>query len=714
MVRKILILTASPSDAARLRADKEMQKIQEKLEYAPRRRFRVIFKSARPDTFLDAIEDDRPEIVHFCGHGTAEGIVLESETGDKSRLIPTRVLRLVFKKKGYIKCVLLNACHSEIHASAISEHIPYTIGMEGEILDRAAIAFAGAFYKHLGNRKSIKEAFEKGYVAACLIDASDVPKLFQQQSLGMFSKSRSAAEYFVDLLKKQATRLDRRFVVFVTLAILSFSVILGLHYFFNPPQNSSSGERVLLAQSRDEPVEQHINNGVKAFADRHYEIAIKHFDEAIKKDRKNPELYIYRNNAYVRQKVQQEGARKHILAVSVPAKSGDSNQERAREMLRGIADAQVCFNGNTDPQYNQQNCLPNSNQYLLEVEIFDDKNDAKTAVNNAESIVDRQEIMAVIGHYSSEVTEAALDKYSESLSKIPVVSTATSSDISLNNFYRVVPSTKLLGKKLAEHIKGEDIKQVFVIEDELDTYSGDSADDFEEALRKEFDTSNQPNIQQILITFTGSETDTENHLLERQIGELGHNERFAVVMFPTSASSKDAPDRVEELDEDIDSIAKTVRSSGDRGILLGGNALLRAKSLKKDSYFENMIVSVPWFYEEFIEPEGYANQADSRWGGTVNWATAGCFDATQTIMSALMNLYEDNSFENVNYESEGLRQKLLNELGGVELTRQYTSGEDLKFSRSSRELIEREARLVQVVKNNDDNAKLKYKFKLVD
>jgi formylglycine-generating enzyme required for sulfatase activity len=57
---------------------------------------------------------------------------------------------------------LLNACYSEEQATAIVHHIDYVIGMNQEIRDDAAIAFAKGFYRALGYACAIEEAFEFG------------------------------------------------------------------------------------------------------------------------------------------------------------------------------------------------------------------------------------------------------------------------------------------------------------------------------------------------------------------------------------------------------------------------------------------------------------------------------------------------------------------------------------------------------------------------
>jgi hypothetical protein len=62
----------------------------------------------------------------------------------------------------HVKCVILNACYSEIQANAIADHIPYVIGMSQAIGDKAAIAFSTGFYKALGAGCTFKEAYRFG------------------------------------------------------------------------------------------------------------------------------------------------------------------------------------------------------------------------------------------------------------------------------------------------------------------------------------------------------------------------------------------------------------------------------------------------------------------------------------------------------------------------------------------------------------------------
>ncbi len=108
--------------------------------------------------------DYQPQIVHFCGHGAGQdGIVLNDEMGQPA-LISADALGSMFKlfaTKG-VDCVLLNACYSLVQAEAISQHVNYVIGMTQTVGDKAAVAFAVAFYDAIAAGQEVEFAYELG------------------------------------------------------------------------------------------------------------------------------------------------------------------------------------------------------------------------------------------------------------------------------------------------------------------------------------------------------------------------------------------------------------------------------------------------------------------------------------------------------------------------------------------------------------------------
>jgi hypothetical protein len=161
--KKILILAANPLETAHLRLDEEIREIDEGLRRSKwRDRFVLVKKTAVTARGLrQALLDEDPQIVHFSGHGVKEeGLVLENLSG-QPQLVETQALAKLFELfTDSVECILLNACYSQIQATAIAQHIGFTIGMNKAIGDRAAIEFALGFYDALGAGRTYDVAYK--------------------------------------------------------------------------------------------------------------------------------------------------------------------------------------------------------------------------------------------------------------------------------------------------------------------------------------------------------------------------------------------------------------------------------------------------------------------------------------------------------------------------------------------------------------------------
>lgn len=171
MIRKILFLASNPIDTGRLRLDKEFRAVDEGLKRSNERaNFDLTAKFAvRGDDLRRGLLDESPEFVHFAGHGDGvNGILLENDMGVAAEIPNEALAELLALCAGNIKCVLINACHSDAQAKAIAKHIPYAIGMSDSISDDAALEFAVGFYDALGAGRGIEEAFKFGCNAIAL------------------------------------------------------------------------------------------------------------------------------------------------------------------------------------------------------------------------------------------------------------------------------------------------------------------------------------------------------------------------------------------------------------------------------------------------------------------------------------------------------------------------------------------------------------------
>lgn len=163
----ILFLAADPTNAARLRLGEEVREIREKLRLSKSWDQFVLEQrlSVRPMDISQALLDLNPQIVHFSGHGTSEGaLCVEDRIGNVQTIQPEALAALFEMFAREVDCVILNACFSTIQAQAIARYVGSVIGMEQEIADQAAIAFAVGFYQALGAGRNIKEAYKLGCV----------------------------------------------------------------------------------------------------------------------------------------------------------------------------------------------------------------------------------------------------------------------------------------------------------------------------------------------------------------------------------------------------------------------------------------------------------------------------------------------------------------------------------------------------------------------
>ncbi|AEE53345.1 CHAT domain-containing protein [Haliscomenobacter hydrossis] len=183
--KTILFLAANPQDTQPIRLDKEIREIEEGLRRSEKREvFKLVQKWAvRIPDLRRAFLDEKPNIIHFSGHGSSYGrIILEDEIGNSKEIPPKAIGNLFSLFKDDIECVLLNACYSESQAQEIAKYIPFVIGMNDAIPDRAAIEFSSAFYDAIGNGKDIEFAFRLAQISIELLDITgdDIPVLIMK------------------------------------------------------------------------------------------------------------------------------------------------------------------------------------------------------------------------------------------------------------------------------------------------------------------------------------------------------------------------------------------------------------------------------------------------------------------------------------------------------------------------------------------------------
>ena len=186
-LKSILLLAANPKGTVSLRLQEEEREIRERLRMAGYGKVPINATGAtRSRDIQQAMLDFDPQIVHFTGHGVGlEGLAFEDGAGELKLVSGEALADLFSLYADRIECVVLNACHTQVQAEAIAEHIEYVIGMNQAIGDRAAIELAVGFYTALGAGRPIEFAYRSGCSAIRLegIEEYQTPVLFVKKKI---------------------------------------------------------------------------------------------------------------------------------------------------------------------------------------------------------------------------------------------------------------------------------------------------------------------------------------------------------------------------------------------------------------------------------------------------------------------------------------------------------------------------------------------------
>ena len=179
----VLFMASNPINTTLLRLDEEARSIQEtirKSDYRDSVKFETRW-AVRPLDLLQAINEIKPTIIHFSGHGTDNGeIVLQSEAGSQKLISPTAITQTIATVSDQVRLIFFNTCFSALQAESVTSCIEASIGMSNSIGDKAACVFSAQFYSAIGFGLSVKKAFDQAIAALMLecIPEDDTQKLY--------------------------------------------------------------------------------------------------------------------------------------------------------------------------------------------------------------------------------------------------------------------------------------------------------------------------------------------------------------------------------------------------------------------------------------------------------------------------------------------------------------------------------------------------------
>lgn len=166
----VLVLFSNPIDSDRLRLDREdsifvelVRQVREPVTVEVERKHAASFRD-----LMYLIDSDRFEIIHFSGHGTEDGILLEGIDGSgKGSIIDASQLVSLFDglRPKRLRVLVFMSCFSSEMIGKLLNHSPYIISAEGAVPDDTALVFIRGFYSSYFLHRSVQRAFDDANLA---------------------------------------------------------------------------------------------------------------------------------------------------------------------------------------------------------------------------------------------------------------------------------------------------------------------------------------------------------------------------------------------------------------------------------------------------------------------------------------------------------------------------------------------------------------------
>ncbi|MEG4579535.1 bifunctional serine/threonine-protein kinase/ABC transporter substrate-binding protein [Microcoleus sp. MON1_C5] len=387
----------------------------------------------------------------------------------------------------------------------------------------------------------------------------------------------------------------------------------------------SCGEEILVKTSSPRLKQR----GVEEFAKSNYESAFNLFKKSWnEEDSIDPETLIYMNNAWL----QAKNADYYTIAVAVPIlrtqEGSVINADSAKEILRGVAQAQTQVNLGLSAANERKKSFPGHsfleakaiNEKGLKVIIADDANLKTEAIKTANALVKQPDILGVVGHYASEITLSAVDIYDQN-NLVLISPGSTTEELTEKHrkiFFRTSYSSRFAAQTLAKYLRSVGKNQATV----LYNPGSSSGSYFTQAFKRQFQDDKKAKIVRSR-EFDLSKNEFNAQTALNQIQRTGET---AIVLSPDG-----------QITNSLNNAIAMVKANGNRNWIAGIWVLYKWRTLEAVSQlksFEKLIVSVPWHPLSSVNKK-FPQQAQKLWGGTVNTDTALAYDATIALIKAM-------------------------------------------------------------------------------
>ena len=358
----------------------------------------------------------------------------------------------------------------------------------------------------------------------------------------------------------------------------------------NIAQRISVGEEILITADRNLNKE----DGARAFAAGDYSEAMAQYEASLQVRRNDPEAWIYKNNAMAI-------ASGNFLAIAASVPIG-GNLNVAKEMLRGVAQLQQ-----------ELNSRGGINGKLLLVAIANDDNNPQIAKQIARDFSQDEQILAVVGHNSTEASVAAASIYQqEELVMISPTTVGSSLSNAGSYIFRTTPDTRSTAYTLARYTVESARKSKVAI-----CFASDAK--ASQSYKNAFEWSIfQAGGQLVKIDCDFSDPNFNPESIPSKAISSGAD---ALLIAPSIYN--------------VNQAIAVMQANKKRLPLLANQTMYNFETLEQGKADVNgMVLSVAW-YSTLVSNEDFIEGVKSLWGGTVGWRTAMAYDAAKAIEIAL-------------------------------------------------------------------------------
>ncbi|MCU0541378.1 MAG: bifunctional serine/threonine-protein kinase/ABC transporter substrate-binding protein [Oscillatoriaceae cyanobacterium Prado104] len=385
----------------------------------------------------------------------------------------------------------------------------------------------------------------------------------------------------------------------------------------------SSGEKLLVQTSALWSKQR----GINEFADKNYAESLKLFKQSWREDRRDPETLIYMNNALLKA----IGAEYYTIAIVVPIRRNQDGRivsaTLAEELLRGVAQAQTEVNlsliaNRGDRDFPGQGFLaPKSiNGKGLKVVIADDANIKSYAVQRANYLVAQPDILAAIGHYTSDMTVETVDIYDRN--QLALISPGSTTEELTRKpreyFFRTAPTTSVEAEDLVNQLLKTGQKKVAVFYNPNSPFSASLWEEF----TKQFEAKGGKTFR-FRNLFDLSKNDFNARAAIEEVDRAGIK---AIAILPDG-----------QVTNSLENALEMIKINNNRNWIVGPWTLYEPRTLEiaKDlKSVDKLGISLFWHPLASFD-KNFPINAEKLWGGPVNTRSALTYDAAKTLIEAL-------------------------------------------------------------------------------